>query len=99
MTYPKEAFCCAQDFRRNAQSGVVWVVESLNPFPNVTDKRTLNGGESDHDGLGKHVSLYRLPSRDDYVTRFTGFLPMSLSVSDAKGTGDSGPPFSTQIGQ
>ena len=33
----------------------------------------------------------------NHVTCFTGFLPMLLSVSDAKGTGDSGASYSSQI--
>ena len=38
------------------------------------------------------------PAAINYVTCFTGCLPTSLSVSDAKGTGDSGASYSGQIG-
>lgn len=37
-TYPEETLRRAQNFCRNAESRVVWMVESLNPFPNMMDK-------------------------------------------------------------
>ena len=37
------------------------------------------------------------PAAINHVTCFTGCLPTSLSVSDAKGTGDSGASYSSQI--
>jgi hypothetical protein len=38
ITHPKEALGCTQDFCCNAESGVVWMVESLDSFPDMIDK-------------------------------------------------------------
>jgi hypothetical protein len=42
------------------------------------------------------ASARRFNGSDDHITRFTGFLPTLLNVSDANGTDDSGASYSTR---
>lgn len=88
-TYPKIAFSSIQNLNRHTQSRVVGMFKAHDALRSMRNVRALDSWETDNNRLFMVSLVESINSESGTLTSFAGFLPSSLSVCEARGTGSS----------